>query len=341
MLAFLVSGLLFLSAWPSAAQQRPSPGGSVRTYSLTGALRYRDSGKAAENIRVDLKRFTGETVSSSFTRSNGAFEFGGLPRGNYILVVEQEGFEAIRERVEILNMDRRGIFLSLSRPLTVATPPTSETVSVRELSLPQKAREAFEKGHQQLFEEKDAKGSIRHFREAIDELPTYYEAYHLMGLAYAEMGKRKEAEGSYRKAIELSGDTFADAQISLAGFFCDLKRFTQAERAARRGSELDSSQWRGHYHLARALFGMNRLAEAEESLRQAIFLEPQYPDLHLLYANIHIRRQDYPALLADLDEYLRLAPDGPFSASAREMRTSIQNQLAGSQKGSPSKPPKP
>lgn len=340
-LAFLLPGLVFLSAWPSPAQQRPATAGPVRTFSLSGSLRYGDTGKSAENIRVDLRRFTGETISTAFTRSNGRFAFSGLTRGNYILVVEQEGFETIREEVEIQDIDRRGVFLSLRRPLKFTTRSASDSVSVRELGLPKKAREALEKGRQQLFQKKDSKKSIRYFRKAIDESPAYYEAYHLMGLAYGEMGNPKEAEMAYRKAIELSGDQFAEAQISLAGLYCNLKRFPEAEQAARRGLEIDSSLWRGHYHLAQAAFGMNHLPEAEENIRQAITLQPDFADSHLLYANIHIRRHDYPALLVELDEYLRLAPDGPFSASAREMRAAVQKQLAAAQKESPAPSSKP
>jgi hypothetical protein len=46
-----------------------------------------------------------------------------------------------------------------------------------------------------------------------------------------------------------------------------------------------------------------------------------------LLANIHIQRKDYPALLRDLDDYLRLAPLGPEADQARKTREHVQALL--------------
>jgi hypothetical protein len=46
--------------------------------------------------------------------------------------------------------------------------------------------------------------------------------------------------------------------------------------------------------------------------------------VYLLLANIHIQRKDYPALLRDLDDYLRLAPLGPEADQARKTRERVQ-----------------
>lgn len=330
--------LLILPVDGTAQRTAPGVGQLPRTFMLTGSVRDNDTGQPVEMVRVDLRRFTGETLATAFTRSNGEFEFSGLARGNYYLIVEEEGFEPIREQIEIINTDRRGVALQLSRPMIIRTALPVTPISARELSLPKKARDAFEKGRDRLLVKKDLRNSIEHFRRAITEFPSYYEAYHLMGVAYAQAGELDNAMDAYQKSIELSQGKHASAHISLAALLCDLQKFAEAERSARRGVEINAADWQGHYHLARALFGLNRLTDAENSLGEAVARRPDFADFHLLAANLHIRKKDYPALLKDLEAYLRLAPDGPASAAAREMREAVRKQLAA---GSPQAAPKP
>ena len=54
---------------------------------------------------------------------------------------------------------------------------------------------------------------------------------------------------------------------------------------------------------------------------------PDNPPVYLLLANIHIQRKDYPALIRDLDDYLRLAPIGPEADQARKTREHVQALL--------------
>ena len=159
-----------------------------------------------------------------------------------------------------------------------------------------------------------------------------------MGIAYAQTGKPAEAESAYQKSIELSQGQYAGAYASLAALLCDQKRFAEAEPAARRAVARDPQDWQGHFHLARALYGLNQLDDAEKSLNEAVQRKTEYPDFHLLFANINARRKDYAAVLKHLDEYLRIAPTGPASESVRQMRERVKQQLAAGRVASDAKP---
>ena len=89
----------------------------------------------------------------------------------------------------------------------------------------------------------------------------------------------------------------------------------QGEKAVRRGIELSPNFWLGHYELGRALFTENKLSDALKSAEQAKSLAPSAPIVYRLLSNIHLRRNDYPALLADIDAYLKLDPDSPAGNS--------------------------
>ena len=65
------------------------------------------------------------------------------------------------------------------------------------------------------------------------------------------------------------------------------------------------------------LFRAGRLPDAEQSARQAVLSNPNLADAYLLLAQVHLRQSDLTALVADVDAYLRLDPEGAHNAQAR------------------------
>jgi hypothetical protein len=65
------------------------------------------------------------------------------------------------------------------------------------------------------------------------------------------------------------------------------------------------------------------------------------PQVHLVLANIHIRKRNYTSLLEDLDTYLKLDPNGAMAAQARDLRSKVQEGLAKAQNTPAQAPPKP
>src|SRR5690242_12829218 len=66
------------------------------------------------------------------------------------------------------------------------------TVSVRDLQIPSKARDKFERGLNRLAKN-DQEGSLRCFEAAIEAAPDFYEAYYHRGVAEAQMNRNDEA----------------------------------------------------------------------------------------------------------------------------------------------------
>jgi hypothetical protein len=50
--------------------------------------------------------------------------------------------------------------------------------------------------------------------------------------------------------------------------------------------------------------------------------------IYRLLSNIHLQQKDYPALLEDLDAYVKLDPDSPAGARAKEIRDQVQQKIA-------------
>lgn len=336
---------LVLTAPPALAQATsapttPSTPGPPRTMELRGWLRAASSNQPVEMIKVDLKRITGEPVGTTFTSSTGEFEFGGLASGYYIVEVAERGYDPVRESVDLRHSARQIVMLYLREPVRLGEKPpegTAASVSARELALPPRAADTLGKAKAELFVRNNPAGSLKHFQKLAKEAPEFYEADFYLGLAFTELSRAGEAEAALRKAIAGSGETHAPSYVSLASLLTGQERFADAAPLARKGAELDPDAWQGHFELARALNGMGQAEDALKSALAANEKKGDLPDLQLLLANIHIRRGDRRGLLAALDGYLKLQPEGPVSDQVRATR----NQLVADIRRAYGLPPQP
>lgn len=290
------------------------------SFSIAGAVRDGYDQHKMAGVRVDLKESTGAPLNTAQTRGNGNFEFSGLPNGDYTIEIVLQDYEPFRTTVSVFNSARRNFSIFLYRPATLAGPRYRWSASVHELSAPRKAHDEFEKGLYLLYSKSDYRGAIAQFQRAIKDFPNYYEAYTHQGNAYFNLKKIAAAEDSMRKSVELSKGRYPDALFLLAGLLNKTNRSLEAETLARQGVAVTPASWYGHFELARALSLLKRPEEAERNAVQARDLNPDYPQIYLLLAYIHIQRNDYAALVNDLDGYLRRAPAGPEADQARRDR---------------------
>jgi tetratricopeptide (TPR) repeat protein len=220
------------------------------------------------------------------------------------------------------------LLAGLALPIFVnaQSPNSRYVVSVRELSIPPKALHDFQKGIECLTRD-DSAQSLPHFQRAITEFATYYEAYFEIGMADLKLSRTADAEQALRKSIELSGGQYAEPLFALGAVFINEGKFAESEAVTREALDLDPTSWAGHYCLGWALLALNRLDEAEKSVREALRWKSDSLEALLLLADIHHRQQNYPALLKDLDEFLKLKPDSPVGAKVRALRESAEQAL--------------
>jgi tetratricopeptide (TPR) repeat protein len=209
----------------------------------------------------------------------------------------------------------------------------SSLVSARELRIPEKALRAFDKGTQLLAVREPAR-SIPEFERAIKVFPGFYEAYYKLGIAQLDLQRSAEAQAAFGKSIELSDARFAPPYFALGLALCNEKQLAEAETTIRVGLGLDPDDAAGNFTLAWVLFSASRLPDAEKSARLAILHSANFAMAYLLLGQIHRQQHNLPALVEDLDAYLKLEPNGPRSDAARMVRTQAQHVLAQQSAGS-------
>lgn len=77
---------------------------------------------------------------------------------------------------------------------------SAPSVSVRELSIPKRASNAYKKGIDHLAKH-DPAGSLVHLQHAASEFPDFYEAYDAIRLAQLNLGHQEEAQQAFQQSI--------------------------------------------------------------------------------------------------------------------------------------------
>ncbi len=288
-------------------------------------MRDAKTNQGVENVLAQLRHFNGSTAASVFTSPDGNFNFTSILRGNYTLIIQHEGYQRIDRQMSLTNLQSAvSLRLELHRIDRDGAVSGGAIVSVRELSIPRKAHDAMQKGLKLLHQESDHEGSLMQFQRAIKEYPDYYEAYAQMGMAHMNLGDAASSERILRKSIALSDEQYVDAYYMLASLCTDGQRFAEAEPLARMAIELNANGWQGYFELARALYGLNNLADAQVNATTAAELQPDHAQTYLVLANIHGRLHDYQELVNDLNTYLKLAPSEGQAEEVRETRDKVR-----------------
>jgi tetratricopeptide (TPR) repeat protein len=299
---------------------------------ITGQVRDSASLDGLPGVRVQLV-VAGDKLAAPPQTSNtdGQFQIY-CGKTDYYILADKDGYLPARVKITLEPGWETRITIDLLRksPQEDAAGP-GETVSAHQLTMPPKAREAFGQGLALLNSQKDYPAAVSRFQAAIQSCPSYYEAYAEMGIAEYYAGDATAAEQAFRKSIELSDQKYSYAVSDLAELLNNTRRFADAEPVARQAVALDNSSSRANFELARALLGLKRPADAEQFAAKSRDLEPDYPLVHIVLADIHLTLHDYPAVVQDADAYLKLVPDGPVSDQVRKTRQQVARALGKNQ----------
>lgn len=302
---------------------------SHNNVTISGIVMAEGSNERIEHVHIRLCDGAGNQLEETTTSQSGEFAFRGLQRGHYVLTLEANNYQSTEMQLDMSYTSDKGMTIYMN---AIVKPGSASAggppVSAHELSMPEAARKLVQSGQKKLYVDKDPQGALADFQQAVSAAPRYYEAHREMAIAYMTMGKTEEAQASLRKSIEVSGDTYGDAQIDLGTVLLEKGQIDAGEKAIRRGLELNPKSWRGFYELGKLDLGRDRLDSALKSTEQARSLAPNVPIIYRLLANIHIRQKNNQELLNDLDAYIKLDPDSPAGVRAAQMRTQVAQEVA-------------
>jgi len=298
----------------AASAQNRATSRSIAQSSISGTVRTIDD-HPVPNARVEVREInSGQVTASGYTNNVGAFELGNLRRGTYEVVATSGVVEA-RERVFV---DEGFASVSLRLPQAANSEAGNrDTVSVAQMKVPGKARDALKKAREYMQKQK-LDDSAKYVAKALEIYPQFAEALALRGLLKIDAKHLDDAIADLQQAIQ-NDPSYGFAYILMGAAYNLQTRFDDAVRTLDRGIGLSPSSWQGYFELGKALLGKSNLDLALRQLNKAEDLAPkEYAPLHLVKAHVYLTMKNYSEAIAELELYLDRDPKGPESVRARE-----------------------
>jgi hypothetical protein len=315
-------------SFPQNGSNTGSPFGrpfSTENGRITGTVVAQD-GKPQEDVRVQIHDFaTGGILASVYTGLSGSFSFDMLPYGRYEITATR-GIASVRQDIEVRD-SFSVVNLSLSTSDPNAAPGRNAFVSVAELKVPQRARDAYIKAENAMMKNQPEKIS-KYLQKALEICPTYTRALTLRGALLLEKGELTSAIDDFDKAIH-SDSTYALAHTGMAAALNRLNKFDDALRAAERASTLAPNFWQPYFEMAKSYLGKTDYQRALQQLTHAQGqITQDYAHLHLLRANAFLALNHYQDAAAELKLFLRIAPSDPNAPAVRETLDQVKAFIA-------------
>lgn len=287
-----------------------------RTYEVRGQL------VPAQAASVSLHGATSPFHASVAAGSGGRFQFRKIAAGSYNLIVFVPGRGETRKTIEVgpSTAGRGGrVELVVTLDEGKMTPDRSGVVSLRELSIPDKAREEYRDAGRRL-RQRDIEGAIACLKRAVELAPQFSAAWNHLGTIAYQTRRYPEAEGYFRRALEEDANAY-EPLVNLGGALVTMGRYEEAWNynlhavLHRPNDALAQSQ------MGMTYFGLGKLDLAEKYLLEARRLDAgHFSHPQLLLAEIYLRQKRPRAAADQMEEFLRYHPDWP---KAEEMRQVI------------------
>jgi tetratricopeptide (TPR) repeat protein len=133
------------------------------------------------------------------------------------------------------------------------------------------------------------------------------------------------AEQYFREALKHDPESYAPL-VNLGGALLSEGKIEESLPINQRAVRARPDDPLAHSQLGQSYYYLENFNEAEKYLKQAKALDPSHFSYHqLLLINIYARRENLPALIAEMEEFLRLHPDARL---APEIRKSLEKARA-------------
>lgn len=283
---------------------------------ISGALLSPSGQRIERRLSVRLRTVSrGDRIAA--TDEKGHFAFRGVPAGEYaVMLVQDPEFEPFSQDVSIVQpygAPPRTFYVNVRLTLKAVLNPAFANVPKPALVHYDKAVEKARK--------RDHTGAIEELKLAIKEYPSFMLAFNELGVQYLKLNQLQDADEAFQSALKINPDAVV-ALINRGIANVMMKRYGEAVPILRKALAKDDQSAVGHYFLGQALVGVGRFEEAEKDLLTSLELgKEQMKEAHRLLAIIYTSRGAKTQAVAQLEAYLKLAPDTP---DAEKLRATIR-----------------
>jgi tetratricopeptide (TPR) repeat protein len=205
------------------------------------------------------------------------------------------------------------------------------SISVTSMLAPKAAKKAYEQGLQSMLKNKpdDAR---KDFEKAVNLYPQYADAWVSLGKLHLEHDAIAPARDALKKAMECDPKLVAP-YMELGLLAAKDANWEESGKYLDRAVELDPVDFpQAWYADAVANFNLAKYDAAEKAARAAVKLDPRHvnPRSSYLLGLVLTEKKDYPGAAAELATYIKLAPNAPDLAQAKDELARLEKLAGGS-----------
>ncbi len=298
---------------------------------ILGEVRVARGAQPPRRIKVTCHT-RGIMVDTTYTDDNGRFHFLNLLGNLYHVVIEEEGYRPVEERVSVNPQVRANTFIYITlQPIQTEPEPTATTaiegsnpnvVDIASFNLSREARKEYERGRKAEQKEKHEE-AIRHYRKAIELAPGFYPARNNLGSVLLAKGDYEAAQKEFEAVIRINQNDAA-AYLNLGNALLLTKRYDDALGPIREGLRKQPDHAFGHFLLGTLYGRTGNLPECERSLREALRLDPTMSKPHLELVNLYLHQQRTADAITELRQFVEVFPTDPMAPQAKEVLARLE-----------------
>lgn len=310
----------------------PASAQSDQTGNILGEIRMARGDLPPQRIKVTLTT-RGIMVDAIYTDDSGRFVFSNLPGNPYTVVIDEEGYRRIEERIVVSPSIRinNSIFLTL-QPLMTRQEPAAvavqganpNVVNVAEFleRYPSDVRKEYERGVRAEQRGKTDE-AIDRYQKVVRMAPDFYFARNNLGSLLTGKGEFAEAEEQFEEVIRLN-QTDAAGYLNLGNVFLLTGRLAEALPMVEEGLRKQPSHAFGHFLLGSVYSRMGRAVDAERELRESLRLDPTQSRPHLEMVNVYMRQNRNADAIHELKVFLEVFPQDSMAPRARQVLARLE-----------------
>ena len=281
------------------------------------------SGNPIEGAVVKFTNDEAKTSTEVKTDKKGSWVLAGIRGGVWNIDISKEGFQTE----------------SLTRQITEASynEPVKSKLNPAQKAASSTATEGGQKGPnlqaaidgRALLDQKDYKGAIAKFQEALAANPAVYQIYGDIGSAYNQMGDADNAIKAYETFIEKEKAAAVPApnpqvRIDLANIYLQKKDLANAKKYLDQVDQTQVTDPVTFYNVGVAYYNAKDYDNAIQYFQKSVTVDPKFTDGYFQIGLTYVAKGDNPKAIEAFKKVIEIDPSSESAKEAQEFINSIK-----------------
>jgi Flp pilus assembly protein TadD len=283
---------------------------------------------------VTIKFSSSELASSTEVKSDkkGSFVMSGIRGGSWNVDFTKDGYQPVGISTSISEAGyNKPIKMTLEKgaaaPPAAAAPSGGSSSGSKEKQKGPDLSAAI--AAQALMDQKDYKGAIAKFQEALTTNPNLYQIYGDIGVAYTQLGDYDNAIKSYETFIEKEKAAGATApnpkpRIDLANIYLQKKDLEAAKKYLAQVDESQITDPSTFYNIGVSYYNSKDYDSAIKYFQKSVTVDPKFPDGYLQLGYSYMSKRDNAKAIESFKKVIEVAPNTDSAKEADEAIKGIQ-----------------